>query len=106
MATGNHELHICPGNPKGCTLEGRIFVCFRVIFYLCIMGKWLIILGVILIIAGLAIHFQVKIPWLGKLPGDIRIESGNTKIYIPLATSLLLSLILTLIFYLIRVFRG
>ncbi len=70
------------------------------------MGKWLILLGVILIIAGLIIHYQVKIPWLGRLPGDIHIKSGNTQIYIPLATSLLISLLVTLIIYLIRLFRG
>ena len=70
------------------------------------MGKWLIIAGILLIIAGLLVHFQVKIPWLGKLPGDIHIRNGNTNIYIPLATSIVLSLLLSLILYLIRVFKG
>ena len=70
------------------------------------MGKWLILLGSILILAGLALHFQVKIPWLGRLPGDIHFKSGNTQVYIPIMTSIVLSILVTLILYLIRLFKG
>lgn len=70
------------------------------------MGKWLIIAGIVLIVAGVILHFGVKIPWLGKLPGDFHFKSGNATIYIPLATSIVLSLLLSLILYLIRIFKG
>lgn len=65
------------------------------------MGKFLIIAGIILVIAGLAIQFFDKVPFLGRLPGDIRIERENFKFYFPVTTSILISIILTLLFYLI-----
>ena len=42
-----------------------------------------------------------RVPWVGRLPGDIYIQRGNFTFYFPLATSLLLSVVLTLIFYLV-----
>lgn len=65
------------------------------------MGKVLIIVGIILIVAGLIIHYGVRIPFPGKLPGDIYIERGNTKFYFPLATSVVVSIVLSLILLLI-----
>ena len=66
------------------------------------VSKTLIIIGVVLIVSGLLWHFSGgKIP-LGRLPGDIRIESENTKIFIPITTSLLLSALLSLIMYFFR----
>lgn len=61
------------------------------------MGKWLIIFGIILIILGLIFIFIDKIPFLGRLPGDIRIEKKNFVFYFPITTSILLSLLLTII---------
>jgi len=61
------------------------------------MGKVLIFLGILLIILGLVFLFVDKIPLLGKLPGDIRIERKNFVFYFPLTTSILLSLFLTII---------
>jgi len=52
--------------------------------------------------AGVVITFAGKIPWLGKLPGDIYIKRENFSIYIPLATSILLSVIISLILWLIK----
>jgi len=46
------------------------------------------------------------VPWLGRLPGDIRIEGKNGSFYFPLATCLLLSLLLSLAFWMVRLFRG
>jgi hypothetical protein len=66
------------------------------------IGKLLIILGVALIIAGLLLTFAGKIPFLGKLPGDIRIEREHFSFYFPLGTCLLLSLLLSLLFWLFR----
>jgi len=63
-------------------------------------GKFLIIIGVIIIISGLIMTFYGKIPFLGKLPGDISIKGKNYSVYIPIATSLLISLLISLILYL------
>lgn len=65
-------------------------------------GRLLIILGVVLILAGLLLTYGGRIPWLGKLPGDLRIERENFFFYFPLATSLLVSLLLSLLFWLFR----
>ena len=67
------------------------------------MGKWLIIIGIIFIVAGIAIHLGLKMTWLGNLPGDISYRSGNTRIYIPIATSIVISLVLSLIIYIVRI---
>lgn len=65
-------------------------------------GRLLIILGVVLILAGLLLTYGGRIPWLGRLPGDIRIERENFSFYFPLASSLLVSLLLSLLFWLFR----
>lgn len=61
------------------------------------IGKWLVFFGLILIILGFIFIFFDKIPFLGKLPGDIRIEKKNFIFYFPLTTSVILSLVLTII---------
>lgn len=66
------------------------------------MGKILIIVGLVLVLLGLVIHFAPKLPWLGKLPGDIVIDRGNFKMFIPITTSILLSLLVSLILYLVN----
>lgn len=67
------------------------------------IGKILIITGILLVIAGLILYFAGdKLSWIGHLPGDIRIESENFKLYIPITTMLLISIVLSLIIYLIR----
>jgi hypothetical protein len=63
------------------------------------MGKLLIIIGSVLIIIGLLLHFGIRIP-LGSLPGDIKIERENFSFYFPLTSSILVSILLTLIVYL------
>lgn len=64
------------------------------------MGKLMIIAGIIFILIGLYITYGPKLPFLGKLPGDISIERENYKIYFPLATSILLSVVISLLLYL------
>jgi len=66
------------------------------------MGKTLIILGVILIVIGLAFTYGPKIPWLGKLPGDISIKKDNFSFYFPITTSIIISIILTILFTIFR----
>lgn len=65
------------------------------------LGKLLIVLGALVVLAGVVLVAVGRVPWLGRLPGDINIERGNWSFHFPLATSLLLSVFLTLIFYLI-----
>ncbi len=69
------------------------------------LGKLFLILGSVLIILGAALYLSKSIPWLGRLPGDIVIERPNATIYIPLATSLLISLVLSALFYLLSRLR-
>lgn len=64
------------------------------------MAKTLIVVGLVLILAGAGMYVLGKIPGLGKLPGDILIKRENFTIYFPLATCLLISIILSLIFFL------
>lgn len=62
------------------------------------MGRMLLLFGGILVVLGLVLTFVGKIPWIGRLPGDIRIEKENFSFYFPIATCIILSIILTLIF--------
>jgi hypothetical protein len=66
------------------------------------LGKVLIIIG--LVIAGIGIVFVLspKLPWIGKLPGDILIKKENFRFYFPLTTCIIISILLTLLFYLFR----
>lgn len=64
------------------------------------LGKFLVITGVVIAAIGTALLlFKDGIPFLGKLPGDIVIERKNFTFYFPLATSIILSIILSIIFY-------
>ena len=68
-------------------------------------GLILLFIGGAIVIAGLLIYFfHDKLHWLGRLPGDIRIEKENVRIYIPITTMLLLSGLFSLIIYLVRRF--
>ena len=66
------------------------------------IGRILVALGVVLAGLGLLLTFAGKIPGLGKLPGDFVIRRGNFSFYLPLATCVILSLLLTLLFRLFR----
>ena len=65
-------------------------------------GKLLIIFGVVAIIAGILIMFGTKFPLHGKLPGDIYIKKENFSFYFPLTTSILVSVVLSLVFWIFR----
>ena len=64
------------------------------------MARWLIVLGLVLVLAGLLWPWLTRLG-LGRLPGDIVIERENFRLYLPLATSLLISLVLSLILWLL-----
>ncbi len=61
------------------------------------LGKWLLLFGVLLAVIGGIILLIGKVPWLGRLPGDIVIQRDNYSCLFPLATSLVLSIVLTVL---------
>lgn len=66
-------------------------------------GLYLLIIGGIIVIVGALIYFfHDKLHWMGRLPGDIRIERENFRVYIPITTMLIFSVLLSLIMFLIR----
>lgn len=66
------------------------------------LGKMLILVGAATLILGLIVLFADRIPFLGRLPGDIVIKRRNFSLYFPVATSLLLSLVLTVVLIVIN----
>jgi hypothetical protein len=65
-------------------------------------GKILVFLGLVLVVVGLIFLLGPKIPWLGKLPGDITIKKDKITFYFPLASSIVISILLTILFSLFR----
>ena len=61
------------------------------------LARFLILFGVISVVVGLLLLAGQRIPFLGRLPGDLLLRKGSATIYLPLATSLLLSLVLTIL---------
>ena len=64
------------------------------------IGKLLIVLGVTIAAVGILLSLSGKIPWLGRLPGDIFIQRKNFTFYFPLATGIMISILLTFLFWL------
>jgi hypothetical protein len=64
--------------------------------------KFMVVIGVSLVVAGLLWHFLGSALNLGKLPGDIAIEKENFKFYFPLTTSILLSIVISFVLWLLR----
>ena len=61
------------------------------------LGRMLIVLGGIAVVAGVLLLFADRLPWLGRLPGDLVIRRGPATIYVPLITSLVVSIVLTVL---------
>ena len=66
------------------------------------VGRFLVVVGLIIVGIGLVMVFAGKIPWLGRLPGDFFFRGENFSFYFPLTTSILISVILTLILWFIN----
>jgi hypothetical protein len=66
------------------------------------IGRVLIVVGIGIVALGLLLTLAGRVPWLGRLPGDIVYRRGNFTFYFPLATSILLSLLLTLLLWIFR----
>jgi hypothetical protein len=69
------------------------------------LGPMLVIGGLAIVLLGLAV-WSGALSWFGRLPGDIRIEREGVRVYVPIVSMLLLSLLLTLALNLINRFRG
>ncbi|MBS1607691.1 MAG: DUF2905 domain-containing protein [Bacteroidetes bacterium] len=68
-------------------------------------GKYIIIIGVLIVAAGLIVYFyHDKLHWIGRLPGDIRIEKENFRFYFPITTMIIFSILLSVIIQLFRKF--
>jgi H+/Cl- antiporter ClcA len=66
-------------------------------------GKYVIIAGIAIVVIGMLIYFfHDKLSWLGRLPGDIRIEKENSSFYFPITTMIIISIVLTLLVNLFR----
>ncbi len=65
-------------------------------------GRLLMIAGVVMVAIGALFSFGARIPWLGRLPGDIVVERENVRFYFPIVTSIIISIILTVIAALFR----
>ena len=61
------------------------------------LGRFLVVLGGVAVLAGLVLMLAPRIPWLGRLPGDIVINRGPVSVYFPLATSIVISIVLTVV---------
>ena len=68
-------------------------------------GKYIIFIGIAVIVIGVLIYFlHDKLHWIGRLPGDIRIERDNFRFYFPIVTMIVISLVLTVVINLIKKF--
>jgi hypothetical protein len=65
------------------------------------LGKMLLVLGLVIAVVGVVVMLAGRVPFLGHLPGDISFERGGTRVSIPLATSLLVSVVLTVVLNLV-----
>ena len=76
---------------------------FKFVFVDSNTGKYIIIAGTLLIVFGVIIYFfHDKLHWIGRLPGDVRIEKDNFKFYFPIATMILLSILVSLVVYVLK----
>ena len=67
------------------------------------MGKNLVIIGIVIVVIGLLyMYFPKALTWFGKLPGDIRIDKPNTKVFFPITSLILVSIVFNLVLYVIR----
>ena len=70
------------------------------------VGKMLVLMGGLIVLVGIVLMFSDRIPFLGKLPGDISIKRDNFQFYFPITTGIILSLIVSLILFIVSHYRG
>ncbi len=71
-----------------------------------VIGKSLLLLGLVIAVLGIALMFLDKVPFLGRLPGDITIRRDNVRVIIPVTTSILLSVLISLVLWVVSLFKG
>jgi hypothetical protein len=69
------------------------------------IAKFLILAGAVLVLAGIVVMLVPKIPWIGRLPGDIDVKGKNFRIYFPIVTCIILSILLTILLNLLNIFK-
>ncbi|HUZ57266.1 MAG TPA: DUF2905 domain-containing protein [Hanamia sp.] len=68
-------------------------------------GKYIVIVGLIIVLTGIIVYFfHDYFKWVGKLPGDIRIEKGNFRFYFPLVTMIVVSIVVTILIHIFKRF--
>ncbi len=70
------------------------------------MGKMLVLMGGLIVLVGIVLMFSDRIPLLGKLPGDISIKRDNFQFYFPITTGIILSLLVSLILWIVSQYKG
>jgi hypothetical protein len=70
------------------------------------LGKMLVLFGIIIVVVGIGLMFFDRIPFLGKLPGDINIRKDNVQFFFPITTSIILSVVISLVLWLFNHFKG
>jgi len=69
------------------------------------LGKYVIVFGIIIVVVGVILYFfSDKLHWIGRLPGDIRVERENFRFYFPITTMIIFSILLTVIIQIIKRF--
>ncbi len=69
------------------------------------LGKYIICFGVLIVVAGIVVYFfGDKLHWIGRLPGDIRVEKENFRFYFPVTTMILASIVISFLIYLVKKF--
>jgi len=67
------------------------------------VGRWLIVAGLVLVALGTVLHYAPwLLGWFGKLPGDIDIQSGRTRVFVPITSMILVSIVVTVLVNLLR----
>lgn len=67
------------------------------------MGKWFMVAGALILLIGALLQFAPQtLSWFGRLPGDIRIETGSTRVFIPITSMLIVSVVLTILVNVLR----
>ena len=64
------------------------------------LGRSLVVMGLVVALVGVVLMLAGRVPWLGRLPGDTYVQRGNWSFYFPLMTSIVVSVVLTLLFWL------
>jgi hypothetical protein len=68
-------------------------------------GKYMVLIGIAIVVIGIVVYFfHDKLNWIGHLPGDIRVEKENFKFYFPITTMIIFSVVITIIFRIIKRF--